>query len=132
MVINDDQSVADDLTLTLDPNKFHIHSTSSLFIGQEEITQQNPDVVIIESQNLQGDSFQICRKLREYCQVPILVMSIFEKPGIIEEALNAGADEYLLKPVPANVLAAYLNTFARRSRAEKEAVNTINRTNYLS
>jgi DNA-binding response OmpR family regulator len=45
--------------------------------------------------------------------------------GLIEEALNAGADEYLTKPISENILIAHLNTLSRRSREEKDAKNRL-------
>ena len=40
---------------------------------------------------------------------------------MVEKALDAGADEFLVKPVPKNVLIAYINNLTRRARAERAA-----------
>ena len=124
MVINDDPT-PDGLNLALDPRKFNIFTSTTQLVGPKIFTKQNPDVVLIDLLNPQPDGLQVCRELRQFSQIPILIISIIGKSGMVEKALNAGADEYLVKPVPTNILVAYLNTFARRSRAEKIAVNAI-------
>ena len=53
--------------------------------------------------------------------MPVLVLSAVNNPGMVAQALNSGADDYLTKPMKSSVLIAYLNKLARRGRAELEA-----------
>jgi PleD family two-component response regulator len=53
--------------------------------------------------------------------VPILVLSALNKPGAVAQALDEGADDYLIKPVPSGVLVAHLKNLIRRARVEREA-----------
>ena len=69
------------------------------------------------------DGFNVCKEIRKFSSVPIMILSAINKPGLIEQALDAGADEYLRKPVPTNILIARINTLVRRARAEREIAN---------
>jgi len=50
----------------------------------------------------------------EFSNVPIIIFSALDSPGMVASALDAGADDYLVKPVPSGVLVAHLNKHARR------------------
>jgi two-component system OmpR family response regulator len=81
----------------------------------------NPDVIVLDLSSPQDNEISICQEIRSTSKVPILVLAASRKPGMVEQTLNAGADEYLIKPVSVKILAAHLNTLVRRSREEKEA-----------
>jgi len=83
-----------------------------------------PDVIILDLFMPGLDGWQVCKSIREYSQVPILVLSAINKPGTVAKALDEGADDYLIKPVPSGVLVAHLNNLIRRARAERDANET--------
>ena len=68
------------------------------------------------------DGLQACKAIRQFSNVPILVLSALNNPGLIAMALDEGADDFLSKPVPSGVLVAHLNTLARRARTTREAL----------
>jgi DNA-binding response OmpR family regulator len=51
---------------------------------------------------------------------------VLNNPDAIAQALDEGADDYLIKPVPSGVLIAHLKNLIRRSRAEHVAIKTRN------
>ena len=63
------------------------------------------------------DGWQVCRAIREFSQTPILIMSAVINPERVAKALDAGADDYLVKPSPTGVLASRLMRLARFARA---------------
>jgi two-component system KDP operon response regulator KdpE len=69
------------------------------------------------------DGWHVCRSIREFSQTPILVLSVLNKPDAVAKALDEGADDYLIKPVPSGVLIAHLKNLIRRSRAESKAMS---------
>ena len=91
--------------------------------GMETIRRSNPDIVVLDLYLPETDGWQICRSIREFSPVPILVLSALNKPGTVAEALDEGADDYLIKPVPGGILVAHLNNLTRRARAEREAAS---------
>jgi len=121
LIMDEDPSMTDLLKMVLEPMNYMIHTTSTSVEGLQSINNTYYDVVIVELLTSDAAGLDVCKKIRSISQVPIVVLSIVNKPGMVELALDAGADEYLLKPVPTKVLTARLNTLARRARAEWEA-----------
>jgi DNA-binding response OmpR family regulator len=66
------------------------------------------------------DGWQVCSEVRSFSDVPILILSALDSPGMVASALDAGADDYLVKPVPSGVLLAHLNNLVRRALAERK------------
>ncbi len=60
------------------------------------------------------DGWQVCERIRAFSDVPILILSALGAPGSVARALDAGADDYLIKPVHASLLATRLRTLVRR------------------
>ena len=123
LVIDDDQAMTEMLRLVLEPNAFEVHEAHSGTEGIEATHHINPEVVVLDLLMPGMDGWEVCKEIRKFSQVPILVLSAISKPGIIAKALDEGADDYLLKPMPSSVLIAHLKRLARRARAEQETNN---------
>jgi DNA-binding response OmpR family regulator len=124
LVIDDDQAMTEMLRLVLEPNAFDVYEANSGPEGIEATLRINPEVVVLDLLMPGMDGWEVCREIRTFSQVPILVLSAISKPGIIARALDEGADDYLLKPMPSSVLIAHLKRLTRRARAEQESNNT--------
>lgn len=81
----------------------------------DAIRTMDPNVVIIDSQKPPPKNKQLVPSIRAISDAPILVISVIDKPGIVEKFLDQGADDYLLKPVSKNLLVARIKALARRS-----------------
>jgi len=123
LVIDDDDSMVEMLNLILEPERFKVTYTQDSSKGIDHARQLTPDVILINLLMPDMSGWEICKSIREFSQVPILVLSAITKPGMVAKALDEGADDYLLKPMTSNVLAAHVKRLARRSRAEKDAEN---------
>jgi DNA-binding response OmpR family regulator len=121
LVIDNDVAVTDMLRVILEPQSFEVVSSSSAEEGISAARRLNPDVVVLDLFMPGMDGWEVCREIREFSKVPILVLTAMSKPGMVVRALNEGADDYLIKPVASSVLIAHLNNLTRRARAEKEA-----------
>lgn len=121
LVIEEDAAMTDMLKVILEPKDFDVMTVNSGEEGVEAVRRLNPDVVILDLYMPGTEGWQICRSIRAISQVPILVLSAVNKPGTVAEALNEGADDYLLKPVHGGVLVAHLRNLTRRARAERSA-----------
>lgn len=87
------------------------------FTGEDGIAacrEMAPDLVILDLMLPQMDGWEVCRELRAFSDVPILVLSALGAPGCVARALDAGADDYLIKPVHATLLASRIRTLVRR------------------
>jgi DNA-binding response OmpR family regulator len=121
VVIDDDHTTIELLKTILEPNKFTVIGADSSIGGIVSAHQFDPDVIIIDYLSPKNSGLNICREIRSRSNVPIVVLSAVNKTGVLERTLNAGADEYLIKPVPANILIAHLKTLSRRYQQERNA-----------
>lgn len=118
LVIDDDVDMTDVLKTVLQQAGFEVKAVYSSTLGLQEAPRWNPDVIILDLLMPGMDGLQVCQKVREFSTVPILMLSVINRPDTIAKSLDAGADDYLVKPVPASVLTAHINKLARRSRLE--------------
>lgn len=129
LVIDDDDAMIEMLRLVLEPEDFNLSVASTGTMGVEDTRRLAPDVIILDLLVPEMDGWQVCKEIREFSQAPILVLSAISKPGMVAQALDEGADDYLLKPVTSSVLVAHIKRLAWRARAEREANN--HNYNYL-
>ena len=121
LVIDDDVAMTEMLKAVLEPKSFEVITAHQVEEGIEATRRLDPDVVVLDLYMPGADGWQVCRSIREFSKVPILVLSALNKPGAVAQALDEGADDYLIKPVPSGVLVAHLKNLIRRARVEREA-----------
>ena len=119
LTIDDDPAMTELLTLLLKTRGFDAYMANTGEEGIKLIREISPDVVILDLMMPGMDGWQVCTEVRSFSDVPILVLSALDSPGMVASALDAGADDYLIKPVPSGVLIAHLNTLTRRAGTEK-------------
>ncbi len=83
--------------------------------------QWDPDVIILDVLQPAKNGWQDCQAIQRYCRAPILVLSIENDPHSVAKALDGGADDYLSKPISADVLTARVNRLAHRARVSYPA-----------
>lgn len=115
LIIDDDINLTGVLEVVLREAGYEVLSTNSGNHGVELTLPSDPDVIILDLIMPEMDGWATCREIRKISQVPILVLSVINKPELIAQALDEGADDYLVKPVPSSVLLARLKTLARRT-----------------
>ena len=115
LVIDDDSAVTDLLSLLLKSNGFEVAATNNSTEGLSMIRDMSPDVVILDLMMPEMDGWQICKAVREFSQVPIIILSALNDPSMIASVLDAGADDYLTKPTPSRVLIAHINRLVNRT-----------------
>lgn len=123
LVIDDDIAVTEMLGVILEPKAFEVVSRHTGEEGISEARRMDPDVIVLDLFMPGMNGWEVCKAIREFSRVPILVLSALSKPGMVIQALDEGADDYLIKPVASSVLVAHINNLTRRSRAEKEATD---------
>lgn len=122
LIVDDDIEITNLLYLILDPNEFEV---TSCHTGREAIElakKINPDVMVVDMYLPEMDGMAITRTVRSFSNLPILILSVIDKPAVIEQALREGADDFMTKPVNQVLLVAHLKNLARRHRAERAAL----------
>lgn len=116
LVIDDDPATTDLLKLILEPATSNVLTANSGPEGIQIVRTACPDIVILDLMMPDMNGWQVCKIIREFSHVSILILSALDSPGLVAAALDAGADDYLIKPVPSNVLMAHIHTLVRRTR----------------
>ena len=120
LVVDDDEEFTDLIKIILEPNSFHVFIANAGKRGVELAKQLHPDIVILDLYMPGMDGWQVCKEIRKFSNVPIIFLSAVNKPGMVARALDAGADDFLLKPMPSEILIAHLRKSLRRARVEQD------------
>jgi DNA-binding response OmpR family regulator len=116
LAIDDDPAMTELLLLLLKTRGFEVFTANSGEDGIKKVRELNPDVLILDLMMSGVDGWEVCSAVRKFSTTPILILSALDTPGMVASALDAGADDYLIKPVPSSVLIAHLHNLARRAR----------------
>jgi DNA-binding response OmpR family regulator len=119
LVIDDDEGMTELLTLLLAPASSEVITANSGEEGIKLAKEYSPDVIILDLMMPEMNGWVVCQKVREFSDIPILILSAMDAPGMVAQALDVGADDYLVKPVSSGTLIAHLNKLVRRSRVSQ-------------
>lgn len=119
LVIDDDPAITELLKILLAPTKYDVFTANSGAVGVGIVKSEMPDVVILDLMMPELDGWQVCRLIREFSDVPIIILSALANPGMVARTLDSGADDYLIKPVPSGTLIAHINNLIRRSQTNQ-------------
>lgn len=123
IAIDDDPAMTDLLSLLLKSHGLEIYTSNNGEEGLQLVRAIDPDIIILDLMMPGKDGWEVCREVRGFSTVPIIILSALDNPGMVASALDAGADDYLIKPVPSGVLIAHLNNLTRRANAENNGVD---------
>lgn len=115
LVIDDDSAVTDLLSLLLRSQGFEVIATNSSTDGLNLVRESQPDLLVLDLMMPEVDGWEICKAVREFSDVPIIVLSALNDPSMIASVLDSGADDYLTKPTPSRVLVAHINRLLDRT-----------------
>ena len=104
LIIDDDPSITDMLALVLPTKGFDVFSINVGAEGVQATQTIDPDVIILDLMMPGVDGWSLCRKIRSFSQVPILILSAVIESRSIAKAMEQGANDYLAKPVPLDTL----------------------------
>ena len=114
LVIDDDPAMTDLLRLILSSTGVNVITTDSGSQGIKIVQEQSPSVVILDLMMPDMDGWQTTTKIRSFSSVPIIIHSVIDNPGLVARALDAGADDFLIKPTSGRELVAHINNLLRR------------------
>lgn len=119
LIINDDPAMTDLLLMMLAPIKAVIKCANSGNEGLETLQEYTPDIVLIDLMVPETDTWKVTSEIRKTSSIPILILSVIDNPILVARALDKGADDFLIKPVPMEVLIAHINNLTRRRQISK-------------
>jgi len=115
LVVDDERQIRKVLKTALGA---HGYSMMEAETGQEALlstAENRPDIILLDLGLPDLDGIEVTRRLREWTQVPIIVLSVREKESDKIKALDAGADDYLTKPFGIGELLARIRVSLRHN-----------------
>ena len=119
VVIDDEQQMRRFLKACFDPTEAELLEAENGSEGMRLVAHSNPDVVLLDLGLPDMDGIEVARQLREWTQVPIIVLSARGREKDKIEALDAGADDYLTKPFGVGELQARIRVTLRHVARSK-------------
>jgi DNA-binding response OmpR family regulator len=119
LVVDDDRVLADLVSFTLRRTGYEVVIAGDAGSALRRWAEDGPDLIILDV-NLPGtteiqDGFAICRRIRKESDVPIILLTVRGEEKDIVYGLEAGADDYILKPFSPRQLVARVQAVMRRS-----------------
>ena len=118
MVVDDDQDLAEMLGIVLTGAGYEVDLVSR---GDEVLpifTAQNPDLILLDVMLPGLSGVEVCKLIREKSMVPIVMLSARSDKQDVVEGLEAGADDYMVKPFDPSELVARMKVRLRRTTAD--------------
>lgn len=125
LVIDDEPPIRKLLRVSLDAHGFCVDEADTGLDGLSKTATAKPELVILDLGLPDIDGKEVVRRIREWSQVPIIVLTAHDQEQEKIEALDAGADDYVTKPFSVGELLARIRVSLRRvSSVDQEPVIT--------
>jgi two-component system KDP operon response regulator KdpE len=121
LVIDDEVQIRRLLEITLSSNGFKISEAETGKDGLVIAATNHPSLIILDLGLPDADGFDILKKLREWYQKPILILSVRNSEDDIIKALDSGANDYITKPFRTMELLARIRVALRHSQGNEVA-----------
>ena len=118
-MVEDDAAVREGLELALRRQGHVVHTAESGEVGIELLVLRRPDIVVLDLMLPGMDGFETCRRMRASGPIPIVMLTARSDDFDIVAGLEAGADDYVVKPVEPRVLDARIRAVLRRAVSER-------------
>ena len=114
LVIDDEPQIRKLLRILLEQEHYRTLESESGRHGLSEVALRRPDVVLLDLGLPDIDGLEVLKQLRQWTQVPVLILSVRDGPEDKVAALDCGADDYVTKPFESSELLARLRAIQRR------------------
>lgn len=114
LVVDDEQAIRRFLRASLTANGYQVYEAANAQDALAAVIAQRPDLLILDLGLPDVDGIEVTRRLREWWNLPIIILSVREQESDKIAALDAGADDYLTKPFGVGELLARIRVVLRR------------------
>jgi len=121
LLIDDEPRMLDLLKLYLEP----VFTCKAMVSVQEALIyleENHVDLVLLDIMMPEMAGWQVCKEIRKFWDVPIIMLTAKGEHTDMVKGLNLGADDYILKPFDEDVLLARINAVLRRSKIDENIV----------
>ena len=114
LVLDDDPDLLDLLTRVLGQRGARVLTAASAEDGLRQFDARQPDLVLLDIMLPEIDGWQVCERMRQRSEVPIIMLTALGQDQYIVRGLDSGADDYVPKPFSTEVLRARVRAALRR------------------
>lgn len=125
LLVEDDKTLALGLEYSLSQEGFYITICHDLASALEQISTNDFDLALLDVSLPDGNGFNICRKLKEKGDTPVIFLTAHDDEGSVVMGLDIGADDYITKPFRIRELQSRIRSVLRRSSRGVESDNVI-------
>jgi two-component system, OmpR family, KDP operon response regulator KdpE len=115
LVVDDEQAIRRYIRVSLAVHGYELFEAATGQEGLQAVTINRPDIIILDLGLPDIDGVDVTRTLREWTEIPILILSVRDRESDKIAALDSGADDYLTKPFGTGELLARIRAAMRRS-----------------
>lgn len=118
LIIDDEASLRSMLRLNLRQHEYEVSEAESINSALRIFKEQKFDLIILDLGFSDGHGFEFLKQVREWSQVPILILTVDENEEMKVRLLEAGADDYVTKPFSLPELLARIKVALRHAQGE--------------
>ncbi len=116
LIIDDDPDIAELLTIILKPQGLSVYHACNGKEGLKSAYELHPNLIILDIMMPEVDGWEVCRRLRELTDVPILMLTAKSTETDMLRAFTLGVDDYMKKPFSKGELEARIRVLLRRNK----------------
>lgn len=120
IIIDDEVQIRRLLRVALEGENYQVHEAETGQAGLIEIANRKPAIILLDLGLPDMDGLDVLKRLREWSEAPVLVLSVRDDEAGKVAALDAGAEDYVTKPFSTPELLARLRVAQRKTRPEEE------------
>lgn len=117
LVIDDDQSFLEALKQAFLSDEYELMTAHRGQDGLQQALAFHPDLIFLDVMMPEMDGWEVCRRLREFTNIPLIFLTAKEGEENIVKGLMLGGDDYMLKPVRVAELRARVDALLRRAES---------------
>jgi signal transduction histidine kinase len=119
LIVDDNASARETLVAMLEDQEYKIELAEDGFHALQILHQLQPDLILLDVMMPGMDGFEVCRRIRaapQLAEVPIIMLTALDDRASLLQGIEAGADDFLIKPVDRYELTARVRTITRLNR----------------
>jgi two-component system KDP operon response regulator KdpE len=125
LIVDDEPKVVRLVRELLKAMGYQVVAASSGESAIEMVVLEQPDLVLLDVLLPGGpDGYEVCRRIREFSEVPVIMLTARAREAEMLEGFGAGADDYMTKPFSARELVARVQAVLRRSKRPEETITS--------
>lgn len=125
LIVDDERQITRVLSRGLSTKGYDVHVAADGEAALQTFSDWHPDLIVTDLSMPNMNGLELCRRLRAFSDVPIIVLSVKGEERAKVEALDAGADDYVTKPFGIDELLARIRASLRRAPPSPDGASDV-------